>query len=119
MLNAVVSPLHGMIMGKRRRKLEERTSFITSNRSSHDSSSGVLAYTRLHRRHGVMVRVCGGFLVFFSKKPPSPPDSKRERASIAGIALQGIGYAVVWSVHRQPFTPFVHWANYLKLPPQS
>jgi len=30
------------------------------------------------------------FLVFFSKKPPSPPDSKRERASIAGIALQGI-----------------------------
>ena len=27
MLNAVVSPLHGMIMGKRRRKLEERASF--------------------------------------------------------------------------------------------
>jgi protein-S-isoprenylcysteine O-methyltransferase Ste14 len=45
------------------------------------------------------------FLVFLRKKPPSPPDSKRERTSIIGIALQGAGYAVVWSVHRQPFTP--------------
>lgn len=27
MLNAVVLPLHGMVMGKRRRKLEERFSF--------------------------------------------------------------------------------------------
>ncbi|MDX6289880.1 MAG: hypothetical protein QOH42_1679 [Blastocatellia bacterium] len=47
------------------------------------------------------------FLVFFSKKPPSAPDSKRERTSIAGIALQGIGYAVVWSIRRPPFTPIV------------
>jgi protein-S-isoprenylcysteine O-methyltransferase Ste14 len=45
------------------------------------------------------------FLVFLQKKPPSAPDSKRERSSIVGIALQGVGYAVVWSVHRQPFTP--------------
>ncbi len=47
------------------------------------------------------------FLVFFGKKPPSAPDSKRERTSIVGIALQGVGYAVVWSVHRQPFTPIL------------
>ena len=44
------------------------------------------------------------FLLFFGKRPPSRPDSKRERASIVGIALQGIGYAVVWSVRRPPFT---------------
>jgi protein-S-isoprenylcysteine O-methyltransferase Ste14 len=44
------------------------------------------------------------FLVFLRKKPPSAPDSKRERTSIVGIALQGVGYAVVWSVRRQPFT---------------
>jgi protein-S-isoprenylcysteine O-methyltransferase Ste14 len=47
------------------------------------------------------------FLMFFSQKPPSPPDSKRERASILGIALQGVGYAVVWSVRRPAFTPIV------------
>ena len=47
------------------------------------------------------------FLVFLSKKPPSAPDRKRERTSIAGIALQGIGYAVVWSVRRPAFTPIV------------
>jgi protein-S-isoprenylcysteine O-methyltransferase Ste14 len=45
------------------------------------------------------------FLVFLSKKPPSAPDRKRERTSIVGIALQGVGYALVWSIHRQPFTP--------------
>jgi len=47
------------------------------------------------------------FLAFFSKKPPSAPDGKRERSSIVGIALQGVGYAVVWSVRRPPFTPIV------------
>jgi protein-S-isoprenylcysteine O-methyltransferase Ste14 len=51
------------------------------------------------------------FLVFLSKKPPSAPDSKRERTSIVGIALQGVGYAVVWSVHRQPFTPIAPLGN--------
>jgi len=45
------------------------------------------------------------FLVW--KKPPSPPDTKRERKSILGIALQGLGYAIVWSIHRQPFTSIV------------
>ncbi len=47
------------------------------------------------------------FLIFLRKKKPSPPDRKREPTSIAGIALQGAGYAVVWSVHRPPFTPIV------------
>ncbi len=49
----------------------------------------------------------GVFLVFLRQKPPSAPDRKRERTSIIGIALQGVGYAVVWSIHRQPFTPIV------------
>jgi protein-S-isoprenylcysteine O-methyltransferase Ste14 len=47
------------------------------------------------------------FLVFLRQKPPSAPDSKREPTSIIGIALQGVGYAVVWSVHRRAFTPIL------------
>lgn len=47
----------------------------------------------------------GVFVVFLLKKPASAPDSKRERTSIVGIALQGAGYAAVWSVHRPRFTP--------------
>jgi protein-S-isoprenylcysteine O-methyltransferase Ste14 len=48
-----------------------------------------------------------GAVFLTRKKPPSAPESKRERASIFGIALQGAGYGVVWAVHRQPFTPIV------------
>jgi protein-S-isoprenylcysteine O-methyltransferase Ste14 len=41
------------------------------------------------------------------KKPPSPPDQKRDRGSIAGLALQGLSYAVAWTVRRDMFTPIV------------
>ena len=41
------------------------------------------------------------------KKPPSPPDQKRDRGSIVGLALQGLSYAVVWTVRRDMFTPIV------------
>jgi len=47
------------------------------------------------------------FLAFLSQKPASAPDRKRESTSIAGIALQGVGYALVWAVHRPSFTPIV------------
>ena len=47
------------------------------------------------------------FLIFLGKRPPSAPDSKRERTSIIGIALQGAGYAIVWSVPRRAFTPIL------------
>ena len=47
------------------------------------------------------------FGLFLRRKPPSAPDRKRERTSIAGIALQGVGYAVAWTLRRPPFTPIL------------
>ena len=44
-------------------------------------------------------------LFFTRQKPPTAPESKRDRASIAGIVLQGFSYGIVWSVRRQWFTP--------------
>jgi protein-S-isoprenylcysteine O-methyltransferase Ste14 len=56
------------------------------------------------------------FLVFLTrKKQPSAPDSKREPASILGIILQGIGYGVVWAVHRQPFTPIAFFGKFFEI----
>lgn len=57
-----------------------------------------------------MVMICwfvfaGVFLL--RKKPPSPPDSKREPSSIIGLALQGVSYGLIWGVRRQPFTPII------------
>lgn len=55
-------------------------------------------------------------VVFFARKsPPSPPDSKRDRISIWGIALQGVSYGIVWSVHRPFFTPLVKVGRQLEL----
>jgi protein-S-isoprenylcysteine O-methyltransferase Ste14 len=56
----------------------------------------------------VLVMICwfvfaGVFLL--RKKPPSPPDTKRERSSIIGLALQGVSYGLIWGVRREPFTP--------------
>ena len=58
----------------------------------------------------VVVMICwfvfaGVFLL--RKKPPSPPDQKRERGSLIGVALQGMSYGIVWGVHREAFTPIV------------
>ncbi|MEK6333634.1 MAG: isoprenylcysteine carboxylmethyltransferase family protein [Acidobacteriota bacterium] len=57
------------------------------------------------------------FVVVFvaRKNPPPPPDSKRDRISILGIALQGISYAVVWSVHRPFFTPIVRMRKEIEI----
>jgi protein-S-isoprenylcysteine O-methyltransferase Ste14 len=47
-------------------------------------------------------------VVFLGRKtPPTGPDSKRDRISLLGIALQGISYVIVWSIHRQFFTPII------------
>jgi len=43
----------------------------------------------------------------FRAKPPAAKESRRERASIIGIALQGLSYAVVWGTPHRYFTPIV------------
>jgi protein-S-isoprenylcysteine O-methyltransferase Ste14 len=58
----------------------------------------------------VVVMICwfvfaGVFLL--RKKPPSPPDQKREPGSLFGVALQGVSYGLVWGVRRATFTPIV------------
>lgn len=47
------------------------------------------------------------FIVTFTghKKPPSPPDKKRDPSSIIGIVFQGIAYAAIWIIRRPWFTP--------------
>jgi protein-S-isoprenylcysteine O-methyltransferase Ste14 len=55
------------------------------------------------------------FALFLRRKAPSAPDSKRERTSIAGIALQGLSYAVVWTFRRPPFTPIVSASQSLEI----
>jgi len=49
------------------------------------------------------------------KKPPSPPDKKRDPSSIIGIVFQGVSYAVVWSVRRAWFTPMFGSNKYLEI----
>jgi len=53
------------------------------------------------------------FLVY--QKPPSPPDKKRDPFSIAGIALQGISYLIVWVIRRAWFTPMFGENRVLKV----
>ncbi len=58
----------------------------------------------------VLVMICwfafAGTFIFW-KKPPSPPDQKRERGSWLGVALQGVSFGLVWGVHRSAFTPII------------
>src|SRR5258708_35788574 len=48
-------------------------------------------------------------------KPRSAPESKRERASIVGIVLQGASYGIVWSIRRARFSPIVSVSNFVEL----
>lgn len=54
-------------------------------------------------------------IFFFRKKPPSPPDQKRDRGSIVGVALQGLSYAIVWGVHRLAFIPFASGSKFVEI----
>src|ERR1700741_1033343 len=51
----------------------------------------------------------------FRKQPPKAPDQKRDRSSIPGVALQALAYAIVWSIHRQFFSPIVAGVTWLEL----
>jgi len=58
----------------------------------------------------VLVMICwfafaGSFIL--RKKPPSPPDQKREPGSLVGVAIQGVSYGLVWGIHRPAFTSIV------------
>lgn len=58
----------------------------------------------------VVVMICwfvfaGAFIL--RRKPPSPPDQKRDRGSLIGVVLQGVSYGIVWGVRRGSFTPLV------------
>ncbi len=57
----------------------------------------------------VVVMVCWfafGGIFLFRRKPPSPPDQKRDPVSIAGLVLQGVSYGIVLGLRREAFTPF-------------
>ncbi len=43
------------------------------------------------------------FIFMFRKKPPHAHARRRDRTSLAGIALQGASYGVVWSLPRSTF----------------
>ena len=51
----------------------------------------------------------------FFRKPPSPPDKKRDPSSIAGIVLQGISYLIVWTARRPLFTPILSFGKVLEV----
>ena len=44
-------------------------------------------------------------IFLFRERLPRAAERRRERVSLAGIVLQGAGFALVWSIRRQPFTP--------------
>lgn len=56
------------------------------------------------------------FLAFLTgRKAPAAPDRKREPTSILGIILQGVSYAVVWSVPRPRFAPIAGFGRFFEI----
>ncbi|HEX3281814.1 MAG TPA: isoprenylcysteine carboxylmethyltransferase family protein [Pyrinomonadaceae bacterium] len=53
--------------------------------------------------------------VFIFRQQPKAPDQKRDRASIPGVALQALSYAIVWSIHRPFFSALVAGVEWLEL----
>src|SRR4051794_33702210 len=56
-------------------------------------------------------------IFIFRKKPPASAtvESRRERASLIGILLQGFGYALIWIVRRQYFSPIAPMSKPLEI----
>jgi protein-S-isoprenylcysteine O-methyltransferase Ste14 len=65
-----------------------------------------------------IVMICwfafGGIFIF-RKKPEAPPDKKRDRGSIIGVALQGLSYGIVWGARREAFTPMISGSETLEI----
>jgi len=53
----------------------------------------------------VWVAFAGVFLA--RRRVAGSPERKRDRMGLVGLALQGVGYAVVWAARRMPGTPLV------------
>jgi protein-S-isoprenylcysteine O-methyltransferase Ste14 len=65
---------------------------------------------------GMMLSWFAFVVVFLVRpRPPSAPESKRERASIMGIILQGASYGIVWSIRRAWFGPIVSVSNSVEI----
>ncbi len=52
---------------------------------------------------------------FLRKNPDSPPDRKKDRGSILGVVLQGLSYAVVWSVHRPALSAMFRMSKFVEI----
>jgi protein-S-isoprenylcysteine O-methyltransferase Ste14 len=55
-------------------------------------------------------------IFIFRKTPPAGPDKKKDSGSIPGVVLQGLSYAIVWTIRRSAFSPIVSansWAGML------
>jgi protein-S-isoprenylcysteine O-methyltransferase Ste14 len=46
-------------------------------------------------------------IFFFRRKPPPAEDHKRDQRSVVGIIMQGVAFAIVWSIQRPLFTPIL------------
>jgi len=51
----------------------------------------------------------------FRRKPESAPEQRRERASIFGVVLQCLGYALVWSIRRPVFSPIASFNQTIEI----
>ena len=52
-------------------------------------------------------------IFIFRKTPPAAPEKKRASGSIAGVALQALSYAIIWSVRRTAFSPIVSGSSWI------
>jgi protein-S-isoprenylcysteine O-methyltransferase Ste14 len=54
-------------------------------------------------------------IFIFRKTPPAAPNKKKDSGSIAGVALQGLSYAIVWTAHRNAFSTIVSASAWIEI----
>jgi protein-S-isoprenylcysteine O-methyltransferase Ste14 len=52
---------------------------------------------------------------FFRKQAAAAPEKKRESASIPGVVLQCLSYAIVWSIRRPAFSPIAQFNHTMEI----